>query len=148
MSTFFYGQFELLQSYLAAGGIIMLPLLAASVVMWILIVDRFFFFRRMYGKPLSRTAAAQYILEGKAPRPEDYRGAVALLVTEFHGRRTGVAALDRPLLEEIVMSIFSRLDRRLSVIGAIAKASPPAGAFGNGHRHDRHLRHHFDLRHR
>ncbi len=123
-------QYRILEEYIAAGGVVMIPLLAVSIVMWILIVNRVFFFGRLNRKNMNRERAAQYIREGEIPDPKEYRGVVALLVTEFQMRRTGNIDVDRPILDETVMSVVSNLDRHLAVIGSLAKASPLLGLLG------------------
>lgn len=126
----FSDQYYLLQAYLVAGGVIMLPLLAISFVMWILIVNRLFFFRRLTIKNMTRERAAQYIQENQIPDPNDYKGAIAMLVTEFQARRTGLANIDRNILDETVMSVVSKLDDNLTVIGVLAKICPLLGLLG------------------
>ncbi len=123
-------QYFIFEEYLAAGGVVMIPLLAVSTVMWILIVNRLLFFRRLYRKNMDRERAARYIREGEIPDPKEYRGVVAMLVTEFQMRRTGSIDVDRPILDETVMSVVSNLDRHLAVIGSLAKASPLLGLLG------------------
>ena len=123
-------QYRILEEYIATGGIVMIPLLAISTIMWILIVNRMFFFRRLYRKNMNRERAAQYILENEIPDPKDYRGVIAMLVTEFQMRRTGDIDVDRPILDETVMSVVSNLDKHLATIGVLAKASPLLGLLG------------------
>jgi biopolymer transport protein ExbB len=57
--------------------------------MWILIINRMFFFRRLNRKNMTRERASQYIQGSSDTRPQDYKGAIAMLVTEFQARRTG-----------------------------------------------------------
>jgi biopolymer transport protein ExbB len=123
-------QFYVLQAYLAAGGVVMLPLLTISIIMWILIINRMFFFRRLNRKNMSRERAGRYIQEGQLPDPRDYKGAIAMLVTEFQARRIGNNNIDRHILDETVMSVVSKLDDNLTIIGALAKISPLLGLLG------------------
>jgi biopolymer transport protein ExbB len=123
-------QYYVLQAYLVAGGMVMLPLLAISVVMWILIINRMFFFRRLNRKNMSRERAGRYIQESQIPDPRDYKGAIAMLVTEFQARRTGSLTIDRHILDETVMSVVSKLDDNLTIIGVLAKISPLLGLLG------------------
>ena len=123
-------QYRVLDGYIATGGIVMIPLLIVSTVMWILIINRMFFFHRLYRKNMNRERAAQYISQGEIPDPREYRGVIAMLVTEFQMRRTGIIDVDRPILDETVMSVVSNLDRHLAVIGVLAKASPLLGLLG------------------
>jgi biopolymer transport protein ExbB len=123
-------QYYVLQAYLVAGGVVMLPLLVISIIMWILIINRMFFFRRLNRKNMSRERAGRYIQEGQIPDPQDYKGAIAMLVTEFQARRTGNNHIDRQILDETVMSVVSKLDDNLTIIGALAKVSPLLGLLG------------------
>jgi biopolymer transport protein ExbB len=130
MIRIFLDQFYLLQAYLVAGGVVMFPLLVISIIMWILIINRMFFFRRLNRKNMSRERAGQYIQEGQIPDPRDYKGAIAMLVTEFQARRTGSLTIDRHILDETVMSVVSKLDDNLTIIGVLAKVSPLLGLLG------------------
>lgn len=123
-------QYYSLEAYLVAGGMVMLPLLAISIIMWILIINRMFFFRRLNQKNMTRERAARYIQEGQIPDPQDYRGVIAMLVTEFQARRTGTVNIDRNILDETVMSVVSKLDDNLTIIGVLAKVSPLLGLLG------------------
>lgn len=123
-------QYYAVQGYLAAGGMVMVPLLAVSVIMWILIINRMFFFRRLNRKNMTRERAAEYIRDCQVPDPKDYRGVVAMLVTEFQWRRTGNVNIDRHILDETVMSVGSKLEGTLSVIGVLAKVAPLMGLLG------------------
>lgn len=117
-------------AYLSAGGMVMVPLLVISIIMWILIINRMFFFRRLNRKNMTREKAAQYIREDQIPDPADYRGVIAMLVTEFQWRRTGSLNIDRHILDETVMSVGSKLEGNLTVIGVLAKVSPLLGLLG------------------
>jgi biopolymer transport protein ExbB len=123
-------QYYVLQAYLVAGGLVMLPLLIISIIMWILIINRMFFFRRLNRKNMSREQAGRYIQEGQIPDSRDYKGAIAMLVTEFQARRTGSLTIDRHILDETVMSVVSKLDDNLTIIGVLAKVSPLLGLLG------------------
>jgi biopolymer transport protein ExbB len=123
-------QYYVLHAYLVAGGVVMLPLLVISIIMWILIINRMFFFRRLNRKNMSRERAGRYIQEDQIPDPRDYKGAIAMLVTEFQARRTGSVTIDRYILDETVMSVVSKLDDNLTIIGVLAKVSPLLGLLG------------------
>jgi biopolymer transport protein ExbB len=123
-------QYYALEAYLVAGGMVMLPLLAISIIMWILIINRMFFFRRLNQKNMTRERAARYIQEGQIPDPQDYKGAIAMLVMEFQARRTGTMNIDRYILDETVMSVVSKLDDNLTIIGVLARVSPLLGLLG------------------
>jgi biopolymer transport protein ExbB len=121
---------EIVNRYLRGGGLIMAPLMAVSVLMWVLIINRTLFFRRLYRKNISREKAGQYVSSGTAPDPATYQGAISLLVREFLRRRTGSAEIDRQILDETVMVIVSSMERYLATISVLAKIAPLLGLLG------------------
>ena len=120
----------LLSAYVRAGGVVMLPLAAVSLVMWLLIVDRALFFRRLRRKNMSAQVAWEHIRTGRMPDSKQYRGAVSLLVARFLLRRSGDRELDRFILDETVTSINRSLGAYLAVIGALAVIAPLLGLLG------------------
>jgi biopolymer transport protein ExbB len=118
------------EKYLEDGGWVMIPLIVVSVLMWVLIINRTFFFRSLYRKNISREKAGQYLQEGSAPDPKTYRGAISLLVRLYVERRTGEPEIDSQILDETVMVIVSSLDKYLAVISVLAKISPLLGLLG------------------
>ena len=119
-----------IEQYFAAGGIVMLPLMIVSVLMWTLIINRVFFFRRLYRKNMSRKKASEYIKAGLFSDSKKYRGVTSLLVTDFLNRKSGSPALDRFILDETVLTIASSLDRYLALIGVLAALAPLLGLLG------------------
>ena len=119
-----------IEDYFAAGGIVMVPLMIVSVVMWILIINRSFFFRQLYRKNMSRKKAAEYVMTGVFSDSKKYRGVTALLVTDFLHRKSGRSELDRLILDETVINLVSSLDRYLALIGVLASMAPLLGLLG------------------
>ena len=119
-----------ISAYLSAGGIVMVPLAVVSVIMWVLIINRVIFFRRLYIKNMTRGQAGRYVRENRVPEPGQYRGVVALLVTEFIRRRSRHSDLDNYILDETVMSLTVVMDRFLAVIGILAGIAPLLGLLG------------------
>ncbi len=118
------------EDYLRAGGVVIVPLIVVSVLMWALIINRAFFFRRLNRRDLSRKVAAEHVKGDRLPDPAKYKGAVTLLVTEFLGRRAGESSVDKYILDETVISLVSSLDKHLSAIGVLAAISPLLGLLG------------------
>jgi len=116
--------------YLAAGGVVMFPLIVLSVCMWLLIVNRAFYFRRLNAGRLTPDGALDHIARRQPPAENRYRGAIALLVKEFLKRASGRRELDRYILDETVMAVTRSLDRHLAVIGALAAIAPLLGLLG------------------
>lgn len=127
---FLFRHLEQLQIYLDTGGIIMVPLLAVSVLMWVLIINRAFFFRRLYRRNMPREKAGQLVRRKGVPPSRQCRGINAMFVAEFLLRSNGVALQDRQALDETVMAMSLSLDRYLGFIGALAGAAPLLGLLG------------------
>ena len=113
-----------------AGGVVMLPLVALSLVMWLLIIERAFFFRRLYRKNMNARTALALVCDNQLPDSRKYRGAVSLLVAEFISSRTGDKKLDGHLLDAAAARINRRLTRFLALIGVLAAMAPLMGLLG------------------
>lgn len=147
MSATLYSQYLLLKEYFQAGGIIMIPLALVSLIMWLLIVDRTLFFKRLQHKNMSTQTAWEHLRDNRLPDPKHYRGAVSLLVTRFISRRSyskltpGIVPhcrsqriddqrLERFILDETVLSINRSFNNYLAVIGVLAAVAPLLGLLG------------------
>lgn len=130
MPHFLQENLELMTDLIRAGGVVMVPLLILSLVMWLLILERAFFFRRLYKKNMNSSTALSLVRENILPDPKTYRGAVSLLVTEFIQNRSGSPRLDRHLLDAAVARINRRMTRSLAVIGVLAAMAPLMGLLG------------------
>nr|WP_319392600.1 MotA/TolQ/ExbB proton channel family protein [uncultured Desulfobacter sp.] len=130
MPAFLGENLELMTDLIRAGGVVMVPLVILSLVMWLLILERAFFFRRLYKKNMNSTTALSLVRDNTLPDPKIYRGAVSLLVTEFIQNRSGSAQLDRHLLDAAVTRINRRMTRSLAVIGVLAAMAPLMGLLG------------------
>ncbi|MFH1152480.1 MAG: MotA/TolQ/ExbB proton channel family protein [Pseudomonadota bacterium] len=119
-----------MEAYIMAGNLVMIPLVAVSVIMWTLIINRLFFFRRLYLKNMSRDMAGRFVVSGEIPSRSLYKGAVAYVVAKFIKRRTLKPDVDRFILDEIVMETVKVLDRHLAVIGILAAVAPLLGLLG------------------
>ena len=128
--AFLYNSYIQLEDYLAAGGMVMLPLVIVSLVMWLLIMDRAFFFRRLYRKNMSFRVAWDHVQQNRMPNPKQYGGAVSLLVVQFISARSGDRTLDRFILDETVLRTNRSLNGYLSFIGVLAAIAPLLGLLG------------------
>jgi biopolymer transport protein ExbB len=127
---FLISQYLGIKAYLSTGGIIMAPLMLVSLVMWLLIMERALFFRRLHRKNMNPAVAAAHIADNRIPDPSQYRGAVSLLVARFLAHRSHDRQLDRFILDEIVLTINRSLDDYLAVIGVLAAVAPLMGLLG------------------
>jgi biopolymer transport protein ExbB len=123
-------QYLHLEDYLRAGGVTMLPLALVSVGMWLLIVERALFFRRLHLKNMPLKKALSHIHENRLPDPAQFRGTVSLLVARFIQRRSFDRMLDRFILDETVVTINLSLNDHLAVIGVLAAIAPLLGLLG------------------
>jgi biopolymer transport protein ExbB len=121
--------FDNLAAYIRSGGVVMIPILGVSLVMWVLIFNRVWFMRTLYVKNISRTRAGELVRLNQ--RPENrYKGANSLLVREFLARRTHDRDLDGFILDETVMGLCASLDRYLAAIRVLSAVAPLLGLLG------------------
>lgn len=125
-----YNSWLLLEDYLKTGGVVMLPLVAVSLVMWLLIVDRALFFRRLHRRNMNFSTAWEHVDGNRMPDPGQYGGAISLLVARFLKARSGNPELDRFILDETVMCVNRGLTDYLSLIGVLAAVAPLMGLLG------------------
>lgn len=130
MIGFVVSQYLNLEAYLRTGGFAMVPLVGVSLVMWLLIIDRMLFFRRLYRKNMNAPTAWAHIRENRLPDPGTYRGAVSLLVARFLARRSNEGRLDRFIMDETVLTLNRSLNDHLAVIGVLAAIAPLLGLLG------------------
>ncbi len=119
-----------LEDYLRDGGVVMVPLVLVSMVMWVLILDRVIHFRRLYHKNMNARTAWDHIRSNRIPDAAQYRGLVSVLVKEFMRNRSGRRELDRFILDEIVQRNQRRLRNYLALIGVLAAVAPLLGLLG------------------
>lgn len=130
MSAWIQNHYSCMADIIHSGGMVMGPLIILSLIMWLLIIERALFFRRLYLKNMSAATALNHIHSGDIPNPSQYRGAVSLLVTEFVRNRTGNSKLDRHLLDASIIKINRRLTDFLALIGVLAAMAPLLGLLG------------------
>ena len=119
-----------LEDYLRTGGPLMIPLVIVSLMMWLLIIDRAVFFRRIQRRDMNSQSAREYVARNRQPDLRHYRGATAVLVAEFVRRRSGRRDLDRFVLDETVARLQRTLTHGLAAIGVLAAIAPLLGLLG------------------
>jgi biopolymer transport protein ExbB len=125
-----FQQYLLLEDYFLQGGILMVPLMIISVVMWLLIIERFLFLRRLYWRNMDMKTAVEYIRDNQYPDPQKYSGVISLLVARFMQLRSGNKELDQYILDESVLTVNHRLTDHLALIGVLATIAPLLGLLG------------------
>ncbi|MBT6612159.1 MAG: MotA/TolQ/ExbB proton channel family protein [Deltaproteobacteria bacterium] len=118
------------EGYLLGGGMVIVPIILISFVMWTLIINRVLFFRRLFRKNMSRVEAGRCVRHGEFPDQKQYRGITSLLVRRFLTKKTGHLAVDKHILDETVMHYVSSLDSYLAVIQVLASIAPLLGLLG------------------
>lgn len=118
-----------LEHYIRSGGGVMIPILLVSFVMWMLILNRVMFMRRLCIKTIPRQDAGQLVRENRMPHTR-HKGVNSLLVRQFLLKRTGNRELDSYILDETVVSLSSTMDRHLAVIAVLAGVAPLLGLLG------------------
>ncbi len=116
-------------SYIRSGGVVMLPILGVSFIMWILIINRVYVMHRLFVKNIPRSEAGKLIRENQMPRKK-YQGVNSMLVREFLSRRTGNHELDGYILDETVMKLISSMDSYLALIRVLSGVAPLLGLLG------------------
>ncbi|MBU0994894.1 MAG: MotA/TolQ/ExbB proton channel family protein [Proteobacteria bacterium] len=115
--------------YIQAGGVVMIPILMISLVMWILIINRVMYLRKLFYKNMPRRKAGEYVKANQMP-DQQYQGINAFLVREFLARRCGDAEVDSYILDETVMKLVAAMDRYLAVINVLSGVAPLLGLLG------------------
>jgi len=115
--------------YLRHGGFVMLPLVAVSVVMWTLIIDRLRTFAMWRQGDVDLAGAVRLLAAGPVV-PPPRSGLRKRLVHDFLAERSGDIELDRDILGQCALRLRLRLDERLAVIGVLAAVAPLLGLLG------------------
>jgi biopolymer transport protein ExbB len=114
--------------YLRQGGWVMVPLLAASLVLWTLIVERWRALRGLQRGDLDLPGVLR-VCRGEAAPPLT-TGLRARLVHDFSRERTGRPQLDRELLAQAALRLDEELESRHAAIAVLAAAAPLLGLLG------------------
>lgn len=117
-----------LLEFARAGGWVMIPVAATSMLMWTLIGERLLTFRRLTNHDMAIQDAV-HAVQG-APANHFGNGIRATLVRNFVRMRTGDPNLDRRLLRECAMFVRPALDRNLAVIAVLGSIAPLLGLLG------------------
>jgi biopolymer transport protein ExbB len=114
MAEFLQVLYHQTMDYLQAGGAVMPPLVMVSLVMWLLIFKRAFFFRRLSRRNMPFRTAREHVQQGRLPDRRQYSGAIAPLLGLL-GTVTGmIATFD-------IMSVFGTGNAK-AMAGGISEA--------------------------
>jgi biopolymer transport protein ExbB len=117
-----------LLEFAKTGGWVMVPVAITSVLMWSLIGERLYTYRRLGRRDLPIQDAV-HAVEG-SPVNHFGHGLRATLVRNFVRKRTGEPDLDKRILRECAMKIEPVIDRNLAVIAVLASIAPLLGLLG------------------
>jgi biopolymer transport protein ExbB len=126
MGKEFFFSFE---KYIQSGGGVMIPILMISLFMWLLIINRVLFMRRLYVKNIPRDKAGELVKTDQMPH-DRYQGANSQLVRQFLLNRSHDSQLDEFILDEIVVRQVASMDTYLAVIRILAGVAPLLGLLG------------------
>ena len=118
-----------IEQYMRLGGVVMIPILMVSGVMWLLIINRVLFLRRLYVKNISRSEAGRLVKNNQMP-DEKFKGANSMVVREFLSARSHDRDLDDYILDETVIRLTSAMDDHLAAIRILAGVAPLLGLLG------------------
>lgn len=114
--------------YFRPGGWVMVLLVVTSLWMWILIIERLFFFRRMNRHDIDLKEAADILSQKQATQP--LSGMCRNLLSGFMQSRTGDSVLDQRIMEQHAMRNRPRVRRFLSTVTVLAATAPLFGLLG------------------
>lgn len=118
-----------ISDYMHAGGIVMIPIVIVSCVMWFLIIERAIDMRKLISKNMSRNQAGEFVRTNTVPGNE-YQGINALFVRTFLEKRCGKPEVDAHILDETVITLVRSMDRHLTLIAVLAGIAPLLGLLG------------------
>jgi biopolymer transport protein ExbB len=114
--------------YLKQGGWIMIPLIGFSLLMWVLILERWWAFRVLEQHDIRITGAVDALKAGGLAGTPD--GLRARLVHAYLDLRAEDPALNRRVLQECALGLRNGLHARLAAIAVLASIAPLLGLLG------------------
>ena len=118
-----------MEKYIQSGGVVMIPILFISLLMWLLIINRVLFMRRLYVKNIPRKKAGELVKTDQMPH-DRYQGVNSQLVRQFLLNRSHDPQLDEFILDEMVVRQVASVDTYLAVISILAGVAPLLGLLG------------------
>jgi biopolymer transport protein ExbB len=112
---------------LLQGGWVMIPLAVTSVAMWVMILERYVYYRDLDRGDLSLDESQSALADGVAP---DGPGLRARLIDRLLEGRTHQNRADVSLLRSLANEMRSEYENRLPVIEILAAVAPLLGLLG------------------
>jgi len=113
--------------YINKGGIVMYPLICISFIMWLLIIERLIFFKRLYSKNISKKEIIAIIKGTK--KPSLNYGIIDILLYEILKKKEEMD-LTPSIIDEAVVKVVHSLDKHLEIISLLASIAPLLGLLG------------------
>lgn len=113
--------------YFRPGGMVMIPIILTSLIMWALILERLFYFRKI--KQDIDIKEAVEILRHKNNKKLS-KGLQTRVLTNFLQEQTGKRELDRSIMELCARRERPSIRRNLAVIAVFAAIAPLLGLLG------------------
>jgi len=113
--------------YINKGGIVMYPLICISFIMWLLIIERLIFFKRLYSKNISKKEIIA-IIKG-TEKPSLNYGIIDILLYEILKKKEEMD-LSPSIIDEAVVKVVHSLDKHLEIISLLASIAPLLGLLG------------------
>ena len=115
--------------YVRQGGWVMIPMAAASLAMWAMILERLQAFARLGGRDIDAMDALKALDGGALPGDTD-AGIRRRVLDGFMAARAGVANIDRSVLRHVTERARRSLQARLQAIAVLAAVAPLLGLLG------------------
>ncbi len=112
------------------GGGVMVPLLACSVLMWTLIVERLYLFYDLTRQDIRIDEAIRILEKGRYDSKSKTKGLRARLVENYIREKTGSTEIDKRLLYHCTLKLQPLLTRHLAAIAVLAAVAPLLGLLG------------------
>nr|WP_320115811.1 MotA/TolQ/ExbB proton channel family protein [uncultured Desulfuromonas sp.] len=116
-------------AYIVNGGLVMVPLLAISAVMWMLVFERVVAFHRLEFRDITM-AELVHDCRDNTPHPGSRYGLRSQLGRFFARRRHGRYPLTRSQLDEYYLKTMPNIDRHIDAITTLAMVCPLLGLLG------------------
>ena len=115
--------------YLDMGGWVMLPLILLSLLLGLLVTERFLFYRELRRDDITPDTLIDQ-LKGRNVPSYSRRGIYSKLLQRFLSARELYGSLDIMVVEEITRGFIPELTKNLKIIGALTSAAPLLGLLG------------------
>jgi len=115
--------------YLDMGGWVMPPLILLSLLLGLLITERFLFYRELRGDDITPDALIDLLKNRDVPH-QSRLGIYNKLLQRLLSAKERYGNLDTMVVEEVTKEFIPELTKNLKIIGALTSAAPLLGLLG------------------